>query len=712
VSSNTEALSPQARRFQEVVAAYLAANEQGQAPERAALLADRPDLAEELNAFFADHDRARQATGPMQALAAPGAPRVFGDYELLGEIARGGMGVVYKARQISLNRLVALKMIRQAGLTSEGEVRRFRTEAEAAAGLDHPNIVPVYEVGEHQGQHFFSMKLMQGGSLAGRVPELVRDSRAAAQLLAIVARAVHHAHQRRLLHRDLKPANVLLDEEGRPHVTDFGVAKVVEWDSRLTRQGQVLGTPSYMAPEQAAGDNQGLTTAADVYSLGAILYELLVGRPPFQADSVLETLRRVREEEPVRPRALNPAVDRDLETVCLKCLERAPARRYGSAEALADDLERWLRGEPVVARPVGALERAVKWVKRRPARAAALAVGVLLLLGGGCFLAAVWAGSKEVALRAAQEELKRFRDEEGRRRAAPARLGRQLARVAVLWEQHPEQALSLLEDAEECPPDLRNAAWHGYHRLCKFDRRKLGQGGKPVVHVAGPADGKVLLALSADGTAKLWDVVTGKEVDTLEAKVPYDPSKNVRPLAMSPDGRRAVLVRGKDGVLVDYDVVAGVSDENEGGYIGAPAFTADGKYLAVLVSSWEEGRATEVELAEQVPGGSHRRLRLEGVGEPIGALALAPDGKALAAVTKGGRVQLWDVVHDRLRAELEGALGVSFGRLRAELEGAPGVSFGLAFAPDGTALALRCDQPPDHQGKPQPPQVKLLDVPP
>jgi hypothetical protein len=320
----------------------------------------------------------RPPTGPV---------RSFGDYELLEEIARGGMGVVYKARQASLNRAVALKMILAGPHAPETDVRRFRAEAEAVANLDHPNILPLYEVGEYEGRPYFSMKLVTGGSLADRMADLRKDPRAAIALLAAVARAVHFAHRRGVLHRDLKPANVLLEESRgndrqpslTPYVTDFGLAKRVEGDSGLTASGAIVGTPSYMPPEQARAE-KALTVAADVYALGAILYELLTGQPPFRAGSQLDTLLQVLEQEPEPPRRLNPAVSHDLETVCLKCLRKEPAGRYASAGDLAGDLERWLAGEAVSANPPTRAERLARWAQRNPvplALVVAMVIGVV-----------------------------------------------------------------------------------------------------------------------------------------------------------------------------------------------------------------------------------------------------------------------------------------------------------------------------------------------
>lgn len=306
--------------------------------------------------------------------------RYFGDYELLDELARGGMGVVFKARQVTLNRIVALKMILAGQLASEAEVQRFHTEAEAAASLDHPNIVPIYEIGEHQGQHYFSMGFVEGENLSQRSADGPLPPREAAALVRTIAVAVQYAHERGIIHRDLKPQNVLVDRHGQPRITDFGVAKNVRSSSSLTATGQVLGTPSYMPPEQAAGEVDDIGPASDVYALGAVLYFLLVGRPPFQSANPIDTLRQVIEQEPASLRQLNPSVDRDLETLCLKCLEKDPRRRYSSARALADDLDRFLAGEPIHARPIGAAARAWRWCKRKPVIAGLTSAVATLIL--------------------------------------------------------------------------------------------------------------------------------------------------------------------------------------------------------------------------------------------------------------------------------------------------------------------------------------------
>jgi len=463
------------KQLEGILHGYLQAVDAGQNPDRDELLQRHPDLADELREFFSDQaemDRVAQSLhqahvgdvtiGTVEPTSNGTAlPRIryFGDYELLEEIARGGMGIVYKARQVSLNRVVALKMILAGQLASDADVQRFRAEAEAAANLDHPNIVPIYEIGDHEGQQYFSMKLVEGGNLAEWIADCklqiadwkknAANQRESARLVAAVARAVHHAHQRGILHRDLKPANVLLQpapsqsaicdlQSAIPQVTDFGLAKRVEGESELSRSGAIVGTPSYMAPEQAAAQ-KGLSTAVDVYSLGAILYELLTGRPPLRGETPLETLRMVVEEQPDRPRAVRPGIDRDLETICLKCLEKDPQKRYRSAEALADDLTRWLRGEPIEARPVSQSERAWRWCRRNPAVAGLAAAVFLVTLAGA--ITSTW-----FAVDALGEADRAEKNAEGAEiQAGKARVNEQTAlREKKRADQEAEQAKDIL----------------------------------------------------------------------------------------------------------------------------------------------------------------------------------------------------------------------------------------------------------------------------
>jgi TolB-like protein/Tfp pilus assembly protein PilF/predicted Ser/Thr protein kinase len=310
----------------------------------------------------------------------------LGDYELLEEVGRGGQGVVFRARQKSLNRIVALKVISLGQWASKAHLKRFRLEAEAAARLEHPGIVPIHEVGERDGSCYFSMKFVEGGQLDEVAKHEPMPIRQAAELIAKIARTVHYAHEHGILHRDIKPGNILLDAKGEPHLTDFGLARLVESESSVTQTLDVLGTPSYMAPEQAMGNNAAITGATDVYGIGAVLYQLLTGHPPFAGGATYETIKLLLDTEPRQPRLLNPKIDRDLSTICVKCLEKDPKRRYPSALALAEDLERWLKHEPILARHTGVFARGNKWVQRNPTSALLVACLVALAAAGGWIL--------------------------------------------------------------------------------------------------------------------------------------------------------------------------------------------------------------------------------------------------------------------------------------------------------------------------------------
>jgi serine/threonine protein kinase/tetratricopeptide (TPR) repeat protein len=307
----------------------------------------------------------------------------FGDYELLEEIGRGGQGVVYRAHQKSLNRTVALKVIGLGQWATQAHLKRFRREAEAAASLEHSGIVPIYEVGEREGSCYFSMKFIDGGQLDEVAKRTAILSRNAAELIAKLARTVHYAHEHGILHRDIKPGNILVDTEGEPHLTDFGLARLLETKSTVTHTMDVLGTPSYMAPEQASGHNEQLTSATDVYGLGAVFYQLLTGHPPFAGGTTYETVRLVLEAEPRQPRLSNPKIDRELSTICLKCLEKDPKRRYSSALALAEDLEHWLKHEPIRAKRSGFFTHSRKWVRRNPSSAALVTLSFAVVIGLG-----------------------------------------------------------------------------------------------------------------------------------------------------------------------------------------------------------------------------------------------------------------------------------------------------------------------------------------
>lgn len=557
------------------------------------------------------------------------ALRYFGHYELLDDGREGGMGVVYKARQATTSRVVALKMLKADCLRSADAVRRFHAEIEAATRLDHPGILPIYEVSEHRGQHYYTMKWIEEGCLSDQVESgrwklgttAGRESRgqleAVARLLEDVARAVHHAHQRGILHRDLKPANILIDGVGRSYVADFGLAKFLNEETRLTRTEAMLGSPRYMSPEQAQGLATEVTTSSDVFSLGVILYELLTGRSPFEGDSALSVIRRVVEHEPRRPSTLNPELDCDLETVCLKCLEKAPTRRYSTAESLADDLARWRCHEPIQARPATPWQRGVKWVQRNPAVAALFALLAVVLFGG--FAATLWQLRRAERALAVGRELARHRD---------ARLTQEL-----LAQQKVGDALSLLARQVQEEPDNSIAAARLLMLLTQHDfplpRGLPIRHGAEVNAVSFSPDGRFLATSSADRTLRVSDAETGRPV-LGELRCTGEPSRVI----FSPNGQ-FLAAAASDGLVRVHELPDGTL---RGTVVHTAAvrrvtFSPDSRWLATC----SDDQTVQLNNARD----GKLQTRLTGHKAPVSDVAFSRDGTRLASA--GENVRLWEV---------------------------------------------------------------------
>jgi WD40 repeat protein/predicted Ser/Thr protein kinase len=589
-------------------------------------------------------------SGPISEpmMAGRGAlPREFGAYTLLEEIARGGMGIVYRARQQQIHRTVALKVLVSGQFAAPDVVDRFRIEADATASLDHPNIVPVYEAGECEGQPFFSMKLIEGRSLAHRLASLESPmpQREAAEMLAKLARAVHYAHQRGILHRDIKPGNVLLDVQGEPYLTDFGLARLVEDDNQLTRTMAMLGTPAYMAPEQARGEAKGLTTAVDVYGLGAVFYELLTGRPPFAGGTAIETVRQVLDKEPRWPSAVRPGLDRDLETICVKCLNKDPARRYGSAEALAADLERWQRHEPILARPIAGLERSLKWIKRHLAAFFALTAIIVLLVAGlavSSWLAveATNARKEEVKQRIEAEAARAEAEEhqktaEAATKQAEANLNRAEWLVyagKVMLAQASFDAGNgglALHHLEQCRPDLRGWEWH--HLWSRINPiLTLKTEGYPVSSVAFSPDGSRIAAVGEHGMVKIWDAATGRQLYSSAGQ-----TVKVRSVAFSDDSR--FFVTASDDGTAKIREVAGREIHTLKGHtaiVRGATFSPDGKRI---VTGSDDGTARVWSA-----GTGEELFRLTGLSAPVLSVDWSTDGGRIVTGGVGGRGMVWD----------------------------------------------------------------------
>lgn len=628
-------------RLEQVLAEYLRQVEQGVPVDHQAVFAAHPDLADDLREFFGNQMRMQRLVGAAAAPTGNGIVptklRYFGDYEILEEIAHGGMGVVYKARQTSLNRIVAVKMILAGQLANESDVKRFQAEAEAAANLHHPGIVGIYEVGINAGQHYYSMEYIAGQNLAQLLREKPLPISTAAQYVRDIATILEYAHDQKVLHRDLKPSNILLDASGRLRITDFGLAKRVEGKSDLTITGQVLGTPSYMSPEQAAAQHAIIGPPTDIYALGAILYELVTGRPPFRSESIGEILRQVQHDEPVRPRLLNPKLPRDLETICLKCLEKEPRKRYVSARSLADDLDRFLRGEPILARPISRPARIWRWCRRKPVvaglsavSALAIALTIAVLVFSREIVAAALAdrttalgkleieqrktlnalGQRTVALEEKTDALNRLSVEERRVREALSGKSDALKRERITAyantltlarrEWLAGNLARTLELLNTCHPDLRHWEWHYLRRLCEptslytaSSAAGLSGGNRMPVTL----EGETLLVNHGASNAAEELVATNSSTGAVTPRFRL-PGENLGQIAVSGNGHTLLSGTSKmmdlfhNSAIELRDAQSGKSlfkAELPDFSLGTIAVNADGTMWAAAGSVWQHG---------------------------------------------------------------------------------------------------------------------------
>lgn len=665
--------------LEEVIADYIRACETGDSPDRRQLLDRHPGAANELRQFFEQRDRLNQMAEPIRGFAddlfravGPGQQISYvGNYELLQEIARGGMGVVFKARQTTLGRIVAVKMIVAGRMATEDDVKRFQVEAQAAASLQHPHIVSIHEVGQHEGWHYFSMDYVEGRDLSAFLRENLLPAKRAATYVCQMAEAIHYAHQQGTLHRDLKPSNILIDIHDQVRITDFGLAMRVEGESELTRTGQIVGTPSYMPPEQAQGRRSLVGPASDVYSLGAILYECLTGRAPFRSDSVLKTIEQVIHVEAASPRALNAGIPRDLETICLKCLQKEPHRRYGTAQLLADDLQCYLENRPILARPVSAIERTWRWCRRKPvvaglsalsAFAIAMLIGVLVYSRGIIAAALVDRSTAVInqereqrktqaaltqeteALRQKTDALNLLSIEERKVRDALLEKSASLKRERITSyantltlarrEWLDGNLVRTLELLESCHPDLRHWEWHYLRRLCEPESLFAAASSGSFSRSPVASDGKTLLVHYAAANAAeelvIANALTGTSTSALRS------GDSLGQFVVSGDGRMLLSTTSKTTVQLSHVSNIEIRDTQSGKTVfksELPNFSIDNRAInndgtkwAVSGTVWEPNAKSssvhEVRLwnkdAPPVP-----------ISTGAGSLVFSPDGQRL-----------------------------------------------------------------------------------